>query len=130
MELEGGKNCLKWHKMRLTNQITTGNVFIFKINIGNVCMSHNRIKLSRMISTWTFICEKTGVNVDKYENFEKKRHFGSFNIFLGIQLRDMTVKCQNRVDNGMGYTFQQQWESTKLKILSWTGVNIAKNTVF
>ena len=70
------------------------------------------------------------LNVDKYENFEKKRHFGSFNIFLGIQLRDMTVKCQNRVDNGMGYTFQQQWESTKLKILSWTGVNIAKNTVF
>ena len=51
MELDGGKNCIKWHKMRLTNQITTGNVFIFKINIGNVCMSHNRIKHSLRIST-------------------------------------------------------------------------------
>ena len=78
MELDGGKNCIKWHKIRLTCQITQGNVFIFKINIGNVCMSHNRIKHSRGISTGAFICEKTGVNVDKYENFEKKYAFWQF----------------------------------------------------
>ena len=51
MELDGGKNCIKWHKIRLTSQITPGNVFIFKINIGNVCMSNNRIKHSLKIST-------------------------------------------------------------------------------
>ena len=51
MELDGGKNCIKWHKMRLTTQITPVNVFIFKINIGNVCMSNNRIKHSLRIST-------------------------------------------------------------------------------
>ena len=51
MELDGGKNCIKWHKIRLTSQIAPGNVFIFKINIGNVCMSHNRIKHSLRIST-------------------------------------------------------------------------------
>ena len=50
MELDGGKNCIKWHKIRLTSQITPGNVFIFKINIGNVCMSHNRITHSLRIS--------------------------------------------------------------------------------
>ena len=49
MELDGGKNCIKWHKIRLTSQITPRNVFIFKINIGNVCMSHNRIKHSLRI---------------------------------------------------------------------------------
>jgi len=27
------------------------------------------------------ICEKTGVNVDKYENFEKYTHFGIFSKF-------------------------------------------------
>ena len=51
MELDGGKNCIKLHKMRLTTQITPVNVFIFKINIGNVCMSNNRIKHSLRIST-------------------------------------------------------------------------------
>ena len=78
MELDRGKNCIKWHKMRLTTQITPVNVFIFKINIGNVCMSHNSIKHSRRISTEAFICEKMGVNVDKYENFEKKYAFWQF----------------------------------------------------
>ena len=33
MELDGGKNCIKWHKIQLTSQIIPGNVFIFKINI-------------------------------------------------------------------------------------------------
>ena len=74
MELDGGKNCIKWHKIRLTSQITPGNVFIFKINIGNVCMSNNRIKhLLRIYRQEALIGEKTGVNVDKYEFFEKIR---------------------------------------------------------
>ena len=51
MELDGDKNCIKWHKMRLTTQITPVNVFIFKINIGNVCMINNRINHSLRIST-------------------------------------------------------------------------------
>ena len=51
MELDGVENCIKWHKIRLTSQIAPGNVFIFKINIGNVCMSNNRIKHSLRIST-------------------------------------------------------------------------------
>ena len=45
-------------------------------------------------------------------------------------MRDITFKCQNRVDNGRGYPFQQPEEQTILKILSWTRVNIAKVTVF
>ncbi len=83
MELDGGKNYIKWHKIRLTTQITPVNVFIFEINIDNVCMSHNRIKHSRRVSTGAFICEKTGVNVDKYEIFEKIRILACFIIFSG-----------------------------------------------
>ena len=69
--------------MRLTTQITPVNVFILKINIGNVCMSHNRIKHSLRISTGGVHMWKTGVNVDKYGDFEKNTHFGSFNNFSG-----------------------------------------------
>ena len=57
--------------------------------------------------------KKMGVSVDKCEIFQKNTYFGSFNKFFWIQLRYITFKCQNPVDDGRGYTLQQhgriQW---------------------
>ena len=57
---------------------------------------------------------------------KKNTHFGSFNHFSGYNC----VISYLNVDNGRGYTFQQQEEPTKLKKLSWTGVKIAKKILY
>ena len=51
MALDGGKDCIKLHKIRITYQITAETLFRFKLNIANVCMSHNSVQHSLKIST-------------------------------------------------------------------------------
>lgn len=43
MELDGGKSCIKLDKIWITFQIMAGTGFRFKLNITNVCMSHNSV---------------------------------------------------------------------------------------
>ena len=51
MELDGGKSCIKLDKIWITFQIMAGTEFRFKLNITNVCMSHNSVQHYVKVST-------------------------------------------------------------------------------